>query len=194
MLKAIFLKVKHEEPMVSVEQISFTVSGLVGNVPCLLKRQVLLLPKRVIDEKRIAPSELRENLLLDYDELHDLPSGTVLRVGEAKICLTFLCEVCGKVKGRISQNQRGYLGQLLNEGTLRLGDDVENLGVQFPAIPTGVKERVIAVLSRQPEKILSTDLLDECGLSRSYARALPRLLSGAPEPVRNRVIFKSKTR
>lgn len=57
------------------------------------------------------PGDLRENIMVDCDDLYDLPSGTVVKIGQALLRLTFHCEPCRKILklidfDRIEQRRR----------------------------------------------------------------------------------------
>lgn len=195
MVKGIFIKRERKQSVVPAQYLEFTPVGIIGNVPCLPLRQVLILSTDVLEEFHLSQGDLYENLVINYEELHGLPSGTILRIGPAHIHLTFHCEPCGNIKDKVGikaiLHKRGYLGRFLNQGTIRLGDDIENLGVGFSAIPYDLTERLAWYLSRQVEPVFLSQVLTECGLSLSYARALPRLLKRLPEPLINKVKYKS---
>jgi len=198
MVTNIFIKLARKQPLVAVEQLEVTPTGIIGNIPCLPLRQVLILPTKVLGDFQLKPGDLRENLVVNYDALHELPSGTVLRIGTARIRLTFHCEPCRNIKDKVNTaailHKRGYLGKFLNHGAIRLGDNIENLGVMFEAIPYDLKERLIWYLSNQDMPVFLTQVLTECGLSLAYARAVPNVLKSLPSNIRNKVLFKSKDR
>ena len=192
----IFIKPERKRPLIPVERLEFTTHGIIGNVSCLPLRQVLILPTGVLKEFQLKPGDLRENLVIHYDALHELPSGTVLRVGEARIRLTFHCEPCTNIKDKVKTvailHKRGYLGKFLNQGAIRIGDEIENLGVMFEPIPYNLKERLLWYLSRQDKPIFLTQVLAECGFSLTYARAVPNILKSMPKAIRDKVLFKSR--
>jgi MOSC domain-containing protein YiiM len=196
MVTKILIKPERKHPVILVEQFKFTPAGIAGNVPCLPLRQVLILPTEVLNEFRLGPGDLRENLVVDYPGLHDLPSGTVLRIGVGIIWLTFHCEPCrgigDKVNTRAILHKRGYFGKFLNRGTIHLHDQIENLGTIFEPIPYALKDRLVGYLTRQATSVPLAQLLFECGLSPTYARAIPNVLKNLPEDVKRKVIFRSK--
>jgi len=110
--------------------ISASTNGLAASRKCHPWRQVLLLPTSTLTELDLKPSELRENILISED-IHRLQSGTVIEVGDVEIRLTFHCEPCKKLKALVSPNKllnkRGYLGQVISGGTIRVGDSMVNL-------------------------------------------------------------------
>jgi hypothetical protein len=198
MVTDLLIKFAHKRPLTSVKQLSFSTKGITGNVPTSPLRQVLILPKHVSNEFQLQPGDLKENLIIHYPELHDLPSGTVLQIGEAQIRLTFHCEPCSQVKDKVClkaiQHKRGYLGLFLNEGVLNIGDKIENLGGLYEPIPYRAKDRVHAYLLTRTKPISATELLFECGLPLLYARAIPAMIRHLPEDLKTKVIFKSHSR
>lgn len=76
-------------------------------------RQILLFPTELLDDlaKRgydVAPGALGENITTTGLDIFDLPTGTVLRLGDAMIALTGLRNPCGQINGL----QDGLLGEL----------------------------------------------------------------------------------
>jgi hypothetical protein len=195
MVTDLLIKFAHKLPLRPARQLSFTTEGITGNVPTGPLRHVLILPKNISVEFNLIPGDLKENLIIDYPELHDLPSGTVLQIGQAQISLTFHCEPCSRIKDKVNlksiQHKRGYLGQFLNEGVIYLGDQIKNLGGLHEPIPYAAKDRVRAYLLTRVKPITVTELLFECGLSLPYARAVPAMIKDLPNEVRDKVLFKS---
>jgi hypothetical protein len=130
------------------------------------------------------------------EPLHSLPSGTVLKIGEALVRLTVHCEPCRRLKEVVDpkaiEHKRGYLGAFLSGGQLRVGDPVESIGVQHEPIPYDLKERLAWFLDRQSVPIEVTTLVHEVGLSLSYCRAIPNLLRGRPD-LESKVTFRGRT-
>ena len=149
------------------------------------------------EEFNLKPGDLKENLIINYPQLHDLPSGTVLQIGQAQIRLTFHCEPCSRIKDKINlkgiQHKRGYLGQFLNEGVLYVGDQIRNLGGLHEPIPYAAKDRVRSYLLTRVKPIPVTELLFECGLSLPYARAVPAMIKDLPDDIKKKVRFKSRS-
>lgn len=197
MVESLLIKPERKMPMNSVEEFSFTKTyGILGNIPCLPLRQVLIMPSRTLREFKLNPGDLRENIVVNFDHLHDLPSGSVLNIGDAQIRLTFHCEPCGRVKDKVSiaaiTHKRGYLGYFLNDGIIRLGDSVTVIESVHEPIPYALKERIVWYLKKQKKPVPVTTMLEEIGLSPSYARAVPNLLRGIPKQLESLIYFKSK--
>jgi len=198
MVKTLFLKQTKGSALCPVESLRFSRAGIDGNEPCSPLRQILILPRSTLDDLALQPGQLRENVVLEHPGLHELESGTELMIGAARIRLTFHCEPCGRVvdKARASalMHKRGYLGQFLNDGTIRLGDSVESLGVLHEPIPYASKDRIRWSLERRSEPITAATLLFECGVPVGYARALPRYLATFPLSLAELVRFECRSK
>lgn len=196
MVNHLLIKFAHKLPLTPANQLQFSTEGISGNVLTGPLRHVLILPKNTSDEFNLKPGDLKENLIIDYPQLHHLPSGTVLQIGQAQIRLTFHCEPCSRIKDKVSlkniQHKRGYLGQFLNKGVLYIGDQIKNLGGLHEPIPYAAKDRVRAYLLTRVKPITVTELLFECGLSLPYARAVPAMIKDLPKDVKEKVLFKSR--
>ncbi len=170
-------------------------SGLVSNRQCHAWRHVLIVPSSTLIEFDIKPSALRENILVT-DDIHSLPSGTVVKFGDVEVRLTFHCEPCKKVKLLVSPkqliNKRGYLGQIISNGTICLGDAMSISKQTFIPIPYEIPERIKWYLDQLEEPILVAELVDAIGLSRSYCRAIPNILKGRTDINKSKVLYKSK--
>ena len=197
MVQNLFIKSDRGASLVSVAELYFSTDGIRGNVPCPPLRQVLIVPLATLRTYHLGPSDLRENIVLDYDPLHSLSSGTTLAVGEALIRLTFHCEPCNQIKDKVSVSKiahnRGYLGCFLNEGVIKLNDSASVTDRQHEAIPYNLSERIAWYLDRQSQPVSIKSLLREVGLSLSYARAVPNLLKKLPTKYKDMVMFASST-
>jgi MOSC domain-containing protein YiiM len=185
--------------LVPVESLQFSTTGIEGSIPTNPIRQVLLLQKNTVEKFKLQPGDIRENIIIDTDHLYELPSGTVIQIGDAKVRLTIHCEPCGRispfVKPKNILHQRGYLGTFLNAGTLKLGDRFSVTNQQFEEIPYDLSDRIKWALDKTPSKPMSSkELLVTIGLSISYARALPALLKRLPAHYRNQVTFANQKR
>jgi hypothetical protein len=178
---SLFVKRAHGAPMEAVGALVFTPQGLAAGTRCSPLRQVLITSRGVTKQCGLAPGDLRENIEVDRDDLYALPSGTVIRIGEALVRLTFHCEPCKKILHLVSfdgiVHQRGYLGCFLNSGTVALGDAVTVTGETLEAIPYAVKDRIRWFLGKQNAVLGAMDIVHGLGLPSSYARAMPRLVA-----------------
>lgn len=198
MVTNILIKQSPKQPLIPCDRLHFSPNGILNNVITSPLRHILILPKTILTEFNLEPGDLRENLIIDYPQLHDLPSGTVLEIGQAQIRLTFHCEPCSRIKNKVNiksiQHKRGYLGQFLNKGVLHLRDQIKNLGGLQDPIPYAAKDRVCSYLLTRAKPISVTELLFQCGLSLPYARAVPAMIKDLPEEQKSKVMFKSHSR
>lgn len=184
----LFIKRAHGRTMDDVSRLEFGPQGVAGGVRCSPLRQVLITSRAVTAQCGLQPGDLRETVEVDFDGLYDLPSGTVVKIGDALIRLTFHCEPCKKILHLTKFDQivhkRGFLGCFLNSGTIALGDPVSVTGEQLESIPYAVKDRVRWFFAKQNASLAALDLAHALGLPSSYARAIPRLVESFAMPRR----------
>ena len=117
----LFLKHSHGGALQSVGSLDYGPGGIRGNVACAPFRQVLIASQSVTAACGLQPGDLRENIVVDFDALYELRSGTVVQIGPALVRLTFHCEPCKKILSLVPfdriVHKRGVLGSFLNAGT-----------------------------------------------------------------------------
>jgi MOSC domain-containing protein YiiM len=176
----LYIKRKHGAALEDVTTFAFDKNGIGGGVACARFRQVLIASRPILAECGLKPGDLRENVLLEDDRLYDLPSGTVIKIGQALIRLTFHCEPCKQILQLIEfdriVHRRGVFGCFLNEGAISLGDELVVTEQKFEPIPYAVNERIRWFLSKGNVPTAAGHLIEAIGLPTSYARAMPRLL------------------
>ncbi len=176
----LFVKRAHGQDMEGVSRLQFSPQGIADAVRCSPLRQVLITSRSVAAECGLAPGDLRENVVVDMEGFYDLPSGTVIRIGEALIRLTFHCEPCKKILHLIAfdriLHKRGFLGCFLNRGTISVGDPIAITEQRLEAIPYAVKDRIRWFFGKQNASLAAIDLVHGLGLPSSYARAIPRIV------------------
>jgi MOSC domain-containing protein YiiM len=127
------------------------------------------------------PDDLRENIVVDCDDLHDLPSGTVVKIGQALLRLTFHCEPCKKILKLIEferiVHRRGVSGMFLNNAPIALGDEFVVTQQRFEEIPYAINERIRWFLKTHGGRGAALDLVHALGLPASSSRIMPRLLA-----------------
>jgi MOSC domain-containing protein YiiM len=184
---SLFIKLARGKPMEPVSKFEFSPQGIATGLRCSPLRQVLITSRSASRECGLAPGDLRENIEIDADHLYDLPSGTVIRVGEALIRLTFHCEPCKKIRHLVAVDRilhkRGYLGSFLNSGAISVGDAVTVTEQKLEAIPYAVKDRIRWYFARRNAVPGVNQLLDAVGLPAAYARAIPRLVANMSRKV-----------
>ena len=176
----LYIKRKHGAALQEVTTLAFDKDGISTGVACAPFRQVLIASRPILTDCGLKPGDLQENVLIEDAGLYDLPSGTVVRLGQALIRLTFHCEPCKKILKLIAfdriVHRRGVFGCFLNAGTISLGDKLVVTEQKFEPIPYAVKERIRWFLSKGNAPEAAGQLMEAIGLPSSYARAMPRLL------------------
>ena len=192
----LFIKKEKGIPLEEVQKLEVNKLGIVGGVKSLPSRQVLLLPKATLDRFNLKAGALRENIIIDGYDLHSLISGTVIKLGNVSIRLTYHCEPCKRIKDIVSLktilHQRGYLGTILNKGSIYVGDSLSILAKEFETIPYEIKERIKWYLNKQNKPVTIKKLVYDIGLSNSYCRAIPNMLKKMEDKYSELVIYPSK--
>lgn len=154
-------------------------------------RQVLLASADVYESLGLEPGALRENFLIDGD-VDSLSSGQVLRLGpDVLVRLTMPCEPCFKLNhvrtdlARVVAGRRGFLGRVLRDGVVQVGDAVAIDDVLLPPVPSRPRDRVYELVAHIPHgrTLDLAALVRVAGLPKSYVRAIPRFLVIAPRHV-----------
>ena len=177
----LFIKCQHDAPLRSVTSIECSTRGVSGSVPCASFRQALIASRSVTAKLGLKPGDLRENIMVDCDDLYDLPSGTVVKIGQALLRLTFHCEPCRKILKLIDfdriEHRRGVFGMFINDAAISLGDEFTVTEQRFEEIPYAVHERIRWFLKRHGGRGAALDLVHALGLPASSARSMARLLA-----------------
>jgi len=176
----LFVKARHGGPMSSVRALDYDTSGIRSGVASAPFRQVLIASQSVAQECGLKAGDLRENVVVDCDDLYDLPSGTVVRIGTAMIRLTFHCEPCKQITRIISfdkiVHRRGVFGTFLNGGVVSVGDEFAVTEERYEAIPYEVKDRIQWFLKNQNVPGAALDVIHKIGLPASYSRFMSLFL------------------
>ena len=107
--------------------------GLEGDRSCNENnvRQVLVMDKETLDEFKLKPGDIKENITITGLDLSQTEAGQVFFVGD-QVTLEIVgeCEPCGKMNAlqpglldRIN-HRRGMLGIVINGGTFKVGDSI----------------------------------------------------------------------
>ena len=137
---------------------------------------------RLCKRSKLQPGDLRENVVVAGLPLDDLPSGSVLQLGDsATVRLTYHCEVC-KYIGTLGvkpiqslENQRGFLAVVLTSGVVCEGDPVRVLARRYDPVSDRTSDRFLWVVKQIPLGRVMTykQIVDVLGVSRSHYRVLP---------------------
>lgn len=130
-------RVRHDPPE-PVESAMATPDGIEGDVHAggSPKRQVLLVDRGDAGAVGLRPGDLREQLTVDLPGLMGLAPGTRLRIGEAMLEVTGVCEPCTHIGADLGaadpedlrdrlRGRRGMLARVVEPGLVRVGDPVE---------------------------------------------------------------------
>jgi MOSC domain-containing protein YiiM len=131
-IQNIFLKEKHGHPVTTVsEAAAESGMGLVGDVSFgRNKRQVLFIEKETLDEFRLIPGQVKENVTVQGIQLAGLPAGTQLQAGAVLFEVMGDCAPCQYIEDirpglrDAMDGRRGTLCRVLNGGTLQVTDKV----------------------------------------------------------------------
>lgn len=170
-----------EHPLEEVRSFDVDENGIVGAIPASMTRHILFLPKQVLEAFSLSPGNFRENIIIDGADIHALKSGTVLLIGAVKIRLTYHCEPCKRVLkfGSIKDvmHKRGYLGTVLNAGTINVNDRIEISKTEFfDVIPYDIKERIQWYLNQQEKPVSASQITFDLGLTKSTEKVIPKML------------------
>lgn len=95
------------------------------------RREVLLASKEHLDAVGVEPGAIRENVTVDGADVHSWPVGQRVKVGEALLEITMVCDPCQRMddlraglRGEID-GKRGMLAHIVEGGEIALGDAVE---------------------------------------------------------------------
>ena len=95
------------------------------------RREVLLVSKEHLDALGVQPGAIRENVTVDGADVQTWPVGQHVRVGEALLEITMVCDPCHRMdelrEGLRAQldGKRGMLAHVVEGGEIALGDPVE---------------------------------------------------------------------
>ena len=94
------------------------------------RREVLLASKKHLDAVGVTPGAIRENITVDGVDVHEWPVGQRVRVGEALLEITMVCDPCQRMdqlrpglRAEID-GRRGMLAHVVEGGAIAVGDGV----------------------------------------------------------------------
>lgn len=167
--------------------------GVEGDVNAgeLSPRQILLANVCTYQAHSLPPGALRENILLSDSTVERLPSGSLVRLGESIIRITYSCPPCHKLNEeeagllrRIGVD-RGILARVIVSGNVLIGDQVEILPDNMSVIPESPRQRAYRVIRSVPVGSAVTYAhIQRCaGMTKGFVRVIPRFLKTAPPRV-----------
>ena len=130
----------HRKPMVRLRDAEAVANrGLTGDRHALpdSSRQILLIEKETIDDLRLEPGQVKENVTTAGMRLMHMRSGERLLLGEEVILeITKACSPCSRMDevrpGLLKElaGKRGMLARVVRGGTIREGDTVRGANDQ----------------------------------------------------------------
>jgi MOSC domain-containing protein YiiM len=93
-------------------------------------RQVLLIDSETLEEFRLAPGQVKENITTRGLDLSGLVRGERLAIGDAVLEVTGPCDPCSRMDEirtglqQALQGRRGILCRVVQGGRIRLGDGI----------------------------------------------------------------------
>jgi len=127
----LFRCVAHRLPMRAVEEIEAVANrGFAGCAHAQSGglRQILLMDVETLEEMKLRPGEVKENISTRGLDVRGLRPGQRLRIGEALLEVTVPCEPCKRmeeIRAGLKSELRGRRGQLcrmVEGGRIRAGD------------------------------------------------------------------------
>ena len=95
------------------------------------QRQVLLMDRETLDDLKLSPGMIWENITTEGFSVNALKEGESLRIGEARLEVTMVCTPCGKMDElraglrKEIRGRRGMFCKVVKGGTIRQGDAIE---------------------------------------------------------------------
>jgi len=187
----LFIKQKRKAEMAIADSLNLVEDlGIVGDVnrDRLSPRQVLITCRADLEQLKIVPGELRENIVLDTADVSAFKPGAKLTfTGGVEIRLTFYCEPCKRIAHladsiKSLEGKRGILGVVKAGGAIALQDQVRIEPNYFPALSEIPYERFLNYIKKIPRgKVVTYRQILKCiGVDKSYFRAIPFYLRKAP--------------
>jgi MOSC domain-containing protein YiiM len=95
------------------------------------RRDVLLASREHLEAVGVEPGAVRENITVDGADVQSWPVGQRVKVGEAVVEITMICEPCHRMDELRSglraeiDGKRGMLARVVEGGEIALGDSIE---------------------------------------------------------------------
>ena len=157
--------------------------GIEGDVHAhrLSPRQILVTLQSELDELKIAPGALRENLVISSNIAELFRPGTALVTDKGvEIDLTMYCEPCKRILPVVGDlgsmiNRRGVLGYIRNGGPIALHDTITLRAHHHAALPESPYQKFLDFVPTIPagKVVRYLDVTIAMGVADSFVRALP---------------------
>jgi alkylated DNA nucleotide flippase Atl1 len=182
----LFKKLIKGEPITSFDSKGLICKSRYGiegdiNADKFTPRQVLITCEENLRIFSIKPGDLKENIVIKGYDVDSLHSGSVIKIGEVEIRITFNCEPCSYVEtvrkglAKDIHGKRGVLGVVLTDGEIKVGDEFIVLEKKFDAVPFNVADRFKWFIDQIPEGKITTytQIIKLLGLFSVYYRVIP---------------------
>ncbi len=131
-VRALFIKPEKGAKSVPKDSVRAGLEGFDGDhhTGNSKRRQILLMSGSVIDQLRLQPGNMYENVVVDGLDVMAFREGQRLRLGDALVAVTIPCEPCMQMERlrtglkEALRNRRGMFVTVLEPGNVRLGDAV----------------------------------------------------------------------
>ena len=136
-VESIHINIEHRQPVSDVENAHFIAGVGIENDRHATPRserqgyQVLLMDKETLDSTRLSPGEIKENITTVGMDINSLQVGQQLALGNEAIIEVFKpCPPCSRmdeIRPGLQDEldgQRGVLAQIVQSGTVKIGDRV----------------------------------------------------------------------
>ena len=180
-----------------INQLEVSLDGVKNGRDCHPWKQLLIIPQATLDQFDVTGEALKVDAVINSDfDINTLASGSVIRIGDVRLRLTFHCEPCAKIKhlGSVKHfsHHRGYHSQVLSAGQIKIGDSLSLLEETYDPIPYRFSDRIQWYLAQHPEPIFAADLAERIGFSASYCRAIPRAIAHRDDIDKQLILYKNK--
>jgi len=155
-----------------------------ANSDAFSPRQVLITRYEELDDFKIRPGDLRENIVLKNMPASSFVPGALIRIGESvQIRLTLHCEPCKRIGHLVRslkeiEGKRGILGVVLADGEAKIEDPVFITPNVFSPLSPVPYQRFLAFISQIPcgKVVTYKQVVKGMGVAESYIRAMPRYI------------------
>jgi MOSC domain-containing protein YiiM len=134
-VRALLVKREKGGDSIPLPEVHAVIGGFAGDyhTKSPKQRQILMVSGSVMDELKLPPGAIYENVVVDGIDVIALAEGQQLRMGEALLSVTIPCEPCIQMERvRLGlqdtlQNRRGIFAKVVTPGLIRVSDSVEIL-------------------------------------------------------------------
>lgn len=199
-IEHLYIKGAHGKPTVELEDGALMRCeqgfGIVGDVHAnrLSPRQVLITMACELEELRIAPGSLRENIVIasGHPEWFQ-PGSSIVTQSGVEIRLTMFCEPCQRI-GHVEENfaklvnRRGVLGFFMQGGAIRRCDSLRLIPNQYAPLAESPYHKFLDFMQTIPagRVVRYIDVTVGIGVADSFVRAIPGYIKrslGSPLPL-----------